>query len=423
MDVAATSNRLRALFPPLLATAPPAFLDNAAGSLVPQRVATAVYDVLTSRGVVNALPGYAWGREQAALRDAAHAATALFVNAPNGADEIAIGPSSTAMAFRLSAALSRQYKAGDAVVVSGLEHECNVSPWRELPPGVELRVWQPVWPEGALHLSDLESLMADGRVKLVALTAASNCFGLTTDVAGAARVAHAHGALIICDSVHGAPHHLPDVVRDDVDFLVFSPYKIGAPHLGCMYMRKRLVPLMEVPTLHFYDKQSISKMEYGTPPYEALAGWLAALQHLVVDVGGGAEGAPLTRAALVKAYAVVEALETPIKAALVGGLTGIPCVTVYGSTAQAARVGTVAFRVAGADPAAVALQLGDAGICVGNGHFYATLPNEALGLMPDGVVRASIAHYTSLDDIDRLVRAVGGIAKGAAVAVGTVIAQ
>ena len=196
------------------------------------------------------------------MKEAAHAAAATFVNAPGGAAEIAIGPSSTAMAFRLSAALSRRFVPGDAVVVSELEHECNASPWREIP-GVEIRVWRAKWPSGSLNLDDLSDLLGDGRVRLVAVTAASNCLGLVVDVAAAARIAHAKGALVICDSVHGAPHALPDVQRDDLDFLLFSPYKVGAPHLGVLYVRQSLIVGLDVPTLHFYDKRDASKMEYG----------------------------------------------------------------------------------------------------------------------------------------------------------------
>lgn len=415
-DLEATRARLRAHFPPLVQPDAPAFLDNAAGSLVPSSVVAAVAGVLTTRGVVNALPGYAWGQAQARLKDAAHAATGLFVNAPRGAADVVLGPSATALAFRLSAAMAKQMTRGDAIVVSELEHECNASPWREIEAtrGVELRVWRARWPAGGLpgpagglHVEDLAPLLADGRVKLVALTAASNCFGLATQcVAEAARAAHAAGALICVDAVHGSPHALPDVQRDEIDFLLFSPYKLCAPHLGGLYIRGELIAGLDVPSLHFYDKASAQKFEYGTAPYECLAGWIAALEYFAVEVGGAPRGAPLTREALRAAWEQVEALEAPVKAALLAGLGGIAGVTVYGAVEERERVGTVAFRVAGVEPAAAALRLGAAGVCVGNGHFYATMCNEALQLMPHGVLRASIAHYTSLEDVARLLQGI-----------------
>ena len=87
-------------------------------------------------------------------------------------------------------------------------------------------------PAGDVRTEDLENLLADGKVKLVALTAASNAFGLRTDISNAAATAHTHGAELIIDAVHGAPHNLPDVTQYDVDYLLFSPYKI------CMIQKK-----------------------------------------------------------------------------------------------------------------------------------------------------------------------------------------
>ena len=404
--------RLRAHFAPLCAQDAVAFLDNAAGTLMPRGVAAAVADALTTRGVVNSMPGYALGRAQAATKLAAHEATAVFLNA-RGADEVALGPSATAMAFRLSAALARQMRAGEAVVVSELEHECNASPWRDLAHvGVELRVWRARWPEGALRVEDLEALLADGKVRLVALTQASNALGLLTRPADAARAAHAHGALIIVDSVHGAPHLLPDVVRDDIDFMVFSPYKIMGPHLGALYIRRSLVAGLDTPTLTFYETASIAKFELGTPAFEALAGWLAALRYIAVEIGGAEDdGALPTRAALERGYHAIEALEAPVKELLVRGLAAINSVRILGSVNLADRVGTVAFRVRDLDPAAVAKALGELGVCVGNGHFYAILPCKALGVLESGgVVRASIAHYSSAEDVQRLLDGVAAIA-------------
>jgi cysteine desulfurase family protein (TIGR01976 family) len=398
--------KLREEFPPLSKKI--AFLDNAAGSLVPRRVIDAISEVLSSRGVCNSMMSYSWGLSQLDLKAKAHEETAKFLNADT--EEITIGPSATAMAFRLSAALSRKFVPGDAVVLSGLEHECNASPWRELPKGVEIRVWEPKVPDGNLCLNDLELLLADGKVKLVALTAASNAFGLRTDVSGAAAVAHKHGAQIICDSVHGAPHNLPDVKASDVDYLLFSPYKICAPHLGVLYIRKSLITDLDVPTLFFYDKTKSSKFEYGTPQFELLAGWIAALDYFVKNVGGASETEPISRAGLVTAFEKVEELELPIKTALIHGLSSIKGVTIYGSKELEARVGTVAFRVDGILPSVVAKTLGEQGIFVAAGDFYARMPCNSFGVLPDGVVRASIAHYTNLDDIDRLVTAIKNMA-------------
>jgi cysteine desulfurase family protein (TIGR01976 family) len=421
VDLDAERARLRALFPALqpgavLSGGPhepaPVFLDNAAGSLVPASVAAAVAGVLTSRGVCNAMQSYAAGRAQAALNAAAHEATAVFVNALGGAADVALGPSATALSFRFAAALSANWPRGSAVVVSGLEHECNASPWRALA-GVEVRVWQARWPAGSLELEDLAPLLADGAVRVVALTAVSNAFGLRTPLAAAARAAHDAGALLVADAVHGAPHELPDVARDDVDALLFSPYKVFAPHLGALYVRRSVMAATDVAArLFFKPARDVASFELGTPQYEALAGWLAACRYLAVDVGGAPADAPLSRAALERAYERVRALEAAPAAALVDGLAAVPGVTVYGSMAPEARVGTVAFRVRGVACADVARRAAEEfGVCISAGHFYALLPVEALfGNADEGVVRASIAHYTSIADVEALLRAVRAIA-------------
>ena len=138
--------------------------------------------------------------------------------------------------------------------------------------GLELRVWRARWPGGTLHVEDLAPLLADGRVRVVALTAASNALGLKTPVAAAAAAARSAGAMIVVDAVHYAPHALPDVRAWGADFVLFSPYKVFAPHLGVLYAAERHITKLDAPTLWFYARDSMSKLEYGTAPYEALAG-------------------------------------------------------------------------------------------------------------------------------------------------------
>ncbi len=381
MSLESRRTRLRSLYPQLrapLATGgtlvdkPSIFVDNAAGSLVPGRVVSAVAALLSERGVCNAMPAYAAGRSQAALNTLAHEASALFVNAPGGAAEIALGPSATALSFRFAAAVSTHWPSGSAVVVSGLEHEANASPWRQLP-DVELRVWRPHWPKGSLNLDDLEALLADGNVRVVALTAVSNALGLRTPVAAAARVAHEHGAILICDAVHAAPHDLIDVVRDDVDALIFSPYKIFAPHLGVLYVKQSVVAQMDIPRLFFKEADSLSSIEHGTPQYELLAGWVAALRYLATDVAEYPENEPFSRAMFERAYKVISDLEAPLTAVLLFGLASTPGVTVYGSLDVVDRVGTIGFRVNSIAPDAVVRRLAeDFGICASSGHFCAS---------------------------------------------------
>jgi len=394
---------------PTINSSTPAFMDNAGGSLVPQRVVTAVANILERRGSSNSNQSHLFGKGQLSLKRFAHEVTGLFFNAPNGAADVALGPSSTALAFRLSAAFAKVWGKGDAVIISDLEHECNASPWRALEQcGVEIRMWRCRWPEAHLDLRDLADLMADGRVRLVAMTAASNVLGVLTEYVEATKIVHARGAMICVDWVHLAVHHLPNVARDDVDVMLFSPYKVFAPHLGCMYIRSSLIPRLNPPTLSFYDPRSIARFELGTPAFESLAGWVGSLQYIAYDVGGAEEGSKLTRASLEQGYRRIAELEAPVSAKLISGLSNIPGVVVYGDLKH--RVGTASFTVAGRKSPEVARALCERGIFVNSGHFHATMPVEALGLMPDGVVRASIVHYNSESEVATLIESVRSIA-------------
>ncbi|WP_188964189.1 cysteine desulfurase-like protein [Deinococcus aquiradiocola] len=374
------------------------YLDNAAGGLVPQRTLDAVQAYLSRFGSINSMPGHARGAEVLALKGRARAATALFLNAQP--QEVAIGPSATALAFRLSAAFARLWGAGDEVIISELDHEANASPWRELERvGVTVRVWR-ARDDLTLHVEDLSALLST-RTRLVAFTAASNAFGVRTPVREAARLAREAGAWVMVDAVHMASHELPDVRAWGVDFLTFSPYKVFAPHLGVLFVRRELLAGLPVPKLEFVSDDDITKLEHGTPQYELLCGWLASLEYLR-ELGGHAE---LDRGALEAAFRRVAELESPVAAHLLAGLTGDTRVTLYGPHDLAGRVGTFGFRVAGELPEVTTARLRERGVSAASGHFYAVMPVRRLGLYPEGVVRVSIAHYTSLLDAQRLLDA------------------
>lgn len=374
------------------------YFDNAAGGLMPQRSIDAIRDYLTLAGSANSMASHTLGREALALKHRARAATALFLNAEP--DEVAMGPSATALAFRLSAAFARLWGPGDEVIVSELEHEANASPWRELERvGVTLRIWR-AQSDLTLNLDDLKALLTP-RTKLLALSAASNAFGAKTPVQDAAKLARENGTWSIVDAVHLASHELPDVRAWGVDFMTFSPYKVFAPHLGAMYVRRELLAGLPIPKLSFVAENDITKMEHGTPPFELLSGWLGSLDYL--RELGGADA--LSRAALEAAYNRIAELEAPVTAQLLEGLQAHERVTLYGPARLEQRVGTFAFRVQGETPEQTALRLSVRGVSVAAGHFYAVLPAQKLGLYPEGVVRASLAHYTTQEDAARLLEA------------------
>ncbi|WP_155297496.1 cysteine desulfurase-like protein [Deinococcus kurensis] len=394
-----TQADLRAQFPQLQSGR--AYLDNAAGGLIPTRAIQAVTEHLTRYGATNAMPGHRPGAEILALKYRAREATALFMNAQP--EDVALAQSATALTFRLAAAFARLWSEGDEVILSGLEHESNASPWRELERrGVTVKVWNARQPDMTLHPDDLAALLSP-RTRLVAVTAASNALGVTPDIPAITAQVRAAGAWSIVDAVHAAPHAFPDVQAWGADFVTFSPYKVWAPHLGAMWLRPELRATLPWPKLEFVPQGDITGIEHGTPQFELLAGWLGTLDYLR-ELGGHTE---LTRAALEAASQRIHELEAPVMARLVGGLLAHDLVTVYGPQGTQGRVGTVAFRVAGESPEQTALRLTAAGVDVAAGHFYAVQPLKDLGLYPQGVVRASIAHYTTLDDIERMLAALG----------------
>ncbi|MEF2277678.1 cysteine desulfurase-like protein [Deinococcus sp. YIM 134068] len=391
---------IRAQFPPLASGR--AYLDNAAGGLLPTRSIAAITDHLTRYGATNAMPGHAPGREVLALKHRAREGTALFLNATP--EDVALGPSATALAFRLAGAFARLWGPGDEVIVSGLEHEANASPWRELERvGVTVRVWHARQPEMRLHPDDLAALLSP-RTRLVSVTAASNVLGVTVDVPAVAAQVRAAGAWTVVDAVHAAAHRLPDVRAWGADFVTFSPYKVWGPHLGALWVNPELREHLPWPRLSFVPEGDITGLEHGTPQFELLAGWLGTLDYLR-DLGGGET---LNRAALETAFAHIAELERPVAGRLLEGLLETPGVTVYGPPTTEGRVGTVAFRVDGETPEATADRLTRRGVDAGAGHFYAVQPLTDLGLYPEGVVRASIGHYTTLEDVERLLAGLRG---------------
>ncbi len=380
-----------------------AYLDNAAGAMLPGRAIDDVTRYLTELGGANVKQAFSLSQRVTALKGRARERSATFLGCDP--DEVALGPSATALTWQLSRALGKLWEPGDEMIVSELEHEANVSPWTALERfGVTVRVWRARWPQGELDLADLQELLTPN-TRLLALTAAANSVGSLTPVTEAAGLARSIGAWTFVDAVHYAAHRLPDVRGWGVDFAVMSPYKVFGPRLGLLYVRQDLLPGLPADKLSFVSEDDISKFEAGTAQHELWAGWLGSLEYLA-ELGGG----EFSREALEKAYRQIEALERPLTKQLVEGLQAIPGVTLYGRQGTENRVGTACFSVAGFTPQQVAEHLAARNIAVAAGHYYAVLPMGALGLLPNGAVRASLAHYTNSDEIGRLLEGVRALA-------------
>ena len=412
-DVAA----IRAQFPALRREQdgrPVVFLDGPGGTQVPQRVIDAVTDYYRTMNA-NSGGSFVTSRATDALSDAAHAAVATFLGtvAP---DEVKFGYNMTTLTFHVSRAIAATFAAGDEIVVTTLDHEANVSPWRAIAAdrGLVVRTVDIHPEDGTLDLDSLQAALGD-RTRLVAFGYASNALGTINPVAEIVRRAHAAGALTYLDAVHFAPHGSIDVQALDTDFLVCSVYKWFGPHLGALYGKAAVLDRMPA----YKVRPAHDRYETGTPSFEAYAGTLAAVDYLR-DIGrmyGGAAddpGAGDARGELTAAMAAIAAYERPLARRMLAGLRDIAGMSVWGIT-DPARIGertpTFAVTLAGVAPAEAAAELGRAGIFAWDGDFYARGVIERLGLAElGGVVRLGLAHYSTADEVDRTLETLAHIA-------------
>jgi cysteine desulfurase family protein (TIGR01976 family) len=307
-----------------------------------------------------------------------------------GADArgVVFGPSMTALTMRFAATVGRGWQPGDEVVVTRLDHDANVQPWRiaAARAGAVMRVAEPE--PGTLELPPgaVEAVLSE-RTRWVAVTAASNAIGTVPDVPGIVAAAHAAGARVFVDAVHAAPHRPIDVAALGADALACSAYKWFGPHVGVLWAREELLRELEPDKLRPSPDTVPERWELGTLPFESLAGVRAAADLVV---GLDREG--------------LRAYEDGLLAAMVDGLGAIDGVTLYGAARD--RTPTVMFNVAGLSAQAVAEGLAAREIAVWQGNYYALELSRHLGLEPEGAVRAGAVAYTDAADVERLVSAV-----------------
>ena len=412
-DVAA----IRAQFPALRREQdgrPVAFLDGPGGTQVPERVIDAVGGYYRS---MNANHDGAFATSQAsdAMAEAAHAAVAAFLGAATP-DEVKFGYNMTTLTFHVSRAIAATFAAGDEIVVTTLDHEANVSPWRAIAAdrGLVVRTVDIHPEDGTLDLESLGAALG-ARTRLVAFGYASNALGTVNPVGEIVRRAHAVGALTYVDAVHFAPHGSIDVRALDTDFLVCSVYKWFGPHLGALYGKGAVLdglPAYKVRPAH-------DRYETGTPSFEAYAGTLAAvdyLRDLGRTYGDQADGAASgeARGELVAAMRTITSYERSLSSRLLAGLDAIPGLRTWGVADPARmsqRTPTFAVTLDGISPAEAATELGRAGIFTWDGDFYARALIERLGLYErGGVLRLGLVHYSTAAEVDRTLDALAHLA-------------
>jgi cysteine desulfurase family protein (TIGR01976 family) len=393
---------LRSFFPAL--DRPPAFtfFDNAAGAQVPQVVLDAINQHLLECNVQRG-GRYAKSREVDASIARARQSVADLLNARDPC-EIAFGMNATSFIRLISLAIGQTLSQRNEIIVTDMDHEANIATWLALEKDGAKILWWKMGEDGNLHVDDLKPL-ASSRTRLVACAVAANSLGSVVDVAGAARIAHDAGAEIFLDCVHYAPHGQMDVQAFDCDYLVCSGYKIFGPHMGFLWGRREL--LQKLPTFRedFIPDEPPGKIEAGTFIYENVAGMDAAISYLESlgkrESGGGSNKGS-RRANLARAMQNIRAYEEALSLEMIHVLKDCGA-TIYGlapTDRVHERVPTLCFNLPNVTPARVTENMARAGIGIRDGHMYAPRLMNRLGVpLESGVVRASLVHYNTVDEI------------------------
>ena len=402
---------VRARFPALQvehAGRPMVYFDGPGGTQVPESVIDAV---ATYYRESNANHGGAFetSRRSDEIVNGAHAAIGDLLGVDG--DEITLGPNMTTLTFHVSRSIGAAMKPGDEIIVTGLDHQANVDPWLAVARDHEVvvKTWEPRLDDCTLRLSELQAMVTP-RTRLIAVGWASNAVGTINPVAEIADIARRAGAWTYVDAVHAAPHLPLDARAVGADFVACSVYKFFGPHVGALYVRGELEPGLPA----YKVRPAPARFETGTGNFEGYAGALAAVEYLA-DLGSRYGDAPADasrRARIVAGMRAVRAYEIELYRRLAAGLARIPGIRVLGLGLDDVerRTPTAAIVVEGFGPRDVARRLGDEGIAVWDGDFYATGLMERLGLAPDGVVRIGLTHYNTAAEVDRLLEALAAIA-------------
>lgn len=372
--------------------------DGPGGTQTPREVGDAVAAVLTgplsNRGTV--------GESEVRAEETVHGfrlAIADLVNAhPSG---VVHGRSATQLTYDFSRHLSRDWSPGDEVVVTRLDHDANVRPWVQAAEraGATVR-WAEFDPETGVLTTDAVASVLSSRTRLVAVTAASNLIGTMPDVPAIATRAHAVGALVYVDGVHYTAHELPDLVTLGADFFTCSPYKFLGPHCGVLVARPELLETITPDKLLPATDVVPERFEFGTLPYELLAGVTAAVDVLA-GLDTEAAGAAMSRRnRLVASYAALHEHEAGLRAQLEEGLAELPGVTVWSRASR--RTPTLLMTFDGHAASDITRSLATGRVLAPSGNFYALEASRHLGLGDDGGLRVGLAPYTDASDVERL---------------------
>ncbi len=403
---------VRGQFPSL--NRPVVFFDNPGGTQIARQSLDRINRYLLECNA-NHEGAFATSIASDAILEEAHQAMADFYNA-SSANEIIFGNNMTTLTLHISRSISRNWREGDSIVVTRLDHDANVTPWvlAAQDRGVNV-LWVDFDVEdGTLKLDDLERALAQ-KPRLLAVGYASNALGTINPLHKIIEMAHAAGTMVYVDAVQYAAHGPIDAQTLDCDFLVSSSYKFFGPHCGILYGKQHLLEELFAYKVRPASNALPYKFETGTQNHEGIAGVLGAVEYyewLGKEFGGehveglAEEGYRGRRLELKKGLTAVSAYEFELSRALLSALQSVPGLELYGITDPRKleqRVATFSFRLKDIHPRRVAQKLAERGIYVWDGNYYAINVTERLGLEDKGgMVRVGAVHYNTLEEVERL---------------------
>jgi len=364
-----------------------AFLDAPGGSQVPDEVGEAIAHALRDASGNLGAP-YETGRRVEAIVDRARADAGRFLNC--SPDDVVFGTNMTVLDFTLSRTAARDWKEGDRILVSRLDHDGGVAPWLELAADRGFEVdWIDVTGDLRLDLDDLDRKL-DERTRVVATVASSNALGTIVDMKRVTELAHSVGALSWFDAVQYAAHEPVDVQAIDCDVFIASAYKFCGPHLGVAYGRHELLESWRPYKARPASNSPVGRrFEPGTAPYELFAGFSATISYL--ESLGGME--------------VLRAYEHELGRRFLEKLPD--SVTVYGEQTMDGRLPTFLLNVEGVPAAGIAETMAARGYGVwAHDSWYSLGLRERLPY-PQDALRVGLIHYNTVDEIDGFVAELG----------------
>lgn len=414
-------SKIRNQFPAL--NRPAIFFDNPGGTQIAKHSLDRINKYLLECNA-NHEGAFATSRDSDAVLDEAHRAMADFYNA-SSPEEIVFGNNMTTLTLHISRSISREWKEGDEIVVTRLDHDANITPWvlAAQDRGVKVNWIDFDVEDGTLKLDELQRTL-ERKPRLLAVGYASNSLGTINPVQKIIKLAHAAGTLVYIDAVQFAPHGPIDVQKLDCDFLITSAYKFFGTHSGILYGKRELLENLFAYKVRAATNILPGKFETGTQNHEGIAGVLGAIEYFEwvgnefggKQAGGLAENKYSGRAlSLKKAMTAIRAYEFELNRKLLSTLGEVPGIKIFGLTDPRRldeRVSTFSFRLNNLHPHEVAQRLATLGIYVWDGNYYAINVTERLGLEDNGgMVRVGAVHYNTLDEIERLGEALKKIAK------------